>query len=386
MCANTTASSTCPEVALGFFCGAMDFTQEDKKLMRQALSLAKRGWGTASPNPMVGAVIVKGGTIVGEGFHREAGLEHGEIQAIRDAGDSDCEGATLFTNLEPCCHHGKTPPCVDSIVESGIRRVVYSLVDPNPRVSGRGVRFLKEGGVETKEGLLAPEATELNEAYLKYVTTGLPFVTVKVAQTLDGRIATKTGDSRWISSEWSLRFSHRLRAGYDAVLVGSGTVARDNPQLTVRLAKGRNPLRIILSSKGELPPDSNQVKLASDGKTVVTTTGELPSDLATSAVKFWKVSDDGDGRVDWHQLLRFAGQRELTSILIEGGASVITSALKAKIVDKIVVIVAPLLLGRGIEAIGDLEINSVKEALNLQRVKVRRSGPDLIYTAYPKYD
>jgi diaminohydroxyphosphoribosylaminopyrimidine deaminase/5-amino-6-(5-phosphoribosylamino)uracil reductase len=364
----------------------MDFTPEDKKVMRRALSLAKRGWGTASPNPMVGAVIVKGGKIVGEGFHREAGLEHGEIQAIRNAGESNCEGATLYTNLEPCGHHGKTPPCVESIVKAGIKRVIYSLIDPNPLVSGKGVRFLKERGVETKEGLLTPEATELNEAYLKYVSTGLPFVTVKVAQTLDSRIATKSGDSRWISSEPSLRFSHRLRAGYDAVLVGSGTVARDNPRLTVRLVKGRSPLRIILSSKGQLPPDSNQVKLASDGKTVVTTTGELPPNLATSAVKFWKVGDDGGGRVDWHQLLKFAGKREITSILIEGGASVITSALKASIVDKIIVVVAPLLLGQGVEAIGDLKIDSVKEALRFQRVKVKHSGPDLIYIAYPKYD
>lgn len=386
MCFDTTAFSSCPEVELGFFCGAMDFTQEDIKFMRRALALAKRGWGTTSPNPMVGAVTVRGGKIIGEGFHREAGLEHGEIQAIKAASEKGCDGATLYTNLEPCCHHGKTPPCAGVIVKAGIRKVIYSIIDPNPLVSGRGVGFLEENGVRTRGGLLAPEAEELNETYLKYTKTGLPFVIIKVAQTLDGRIATKTGDSRWISSETSLRLSHRLRAGYDAVLVGSGTVVRDNPQLTVRLVKGRNPLRVILSSRGELPPDSNQFRLASDSKTVVTTTEEVPSHLAESEIQFWRINHDGSGRVDWHDLLRFAGKKEITGILIEGGSTVITSALRAKIVDKIIIVVAPKLLGQGIETIGDLEINTVGGSLNFQRVKLRRAGPDLIYFAYPKYN
>jgi diaminohydroxyphosphoribosylaminopyrimidine deaminase/5-amino-6-(5-phosphoribosylamino)uracil reductase len=353
--------------------------------MRRALSLARRGWGKTSPNPMVGAVVVKGGKIVGEGYHREAGREHGEIRAIQAAGERRSKGSTLYTNLEPCCHYGKTPPCVDTIIRAGIKRVVYSIIDPNPLVAGKGVRCLEEHGVQTEGGLLASEAEELNETYLKYMSTGLPFVTVKVAQTLDGRIATRTGDSRWISSEPSLRFSHKLRAGHDALLVGSGTVRRDNPQLTVRLVKGRNPLRIILSSTGELPSESNQVRLASDHKTVVTSTREMPRHLASGEIQFWKVGDDGNGRVDWHDLLRFAAKREITSILIEGGSTVITSALRAKVVDKIIIVVAPIVLGSGVETVGDLQVSHIKEALRFRQVKVKRSGADLIYFAYPSH-
>lgn len=353
--------------------------------MRRALSLARRGWGKTSPNPMVGAVVVKRGRIVGEGYHREAGREHGEIRAIKAAGERASKGSTLYTNLEPCCHYGKTPPCVNTIIRAGIKRVVYSIIDPNPLVAGKGVRCLEEHGVQTGGGLLASEAEELNEAYLKYMSTGLPFVTVKVAQTIDGRIATRTGDSRWISSEPSLRFSHKLRAGHDALLVGSGTVRRDNPQLTVRLVKGRNPLRIILSSTGELPSESNQVRLASDHKTVVTSTREMPPDSASGEIQFWRVGDDGNGKVDWHDLLRFAAKREITSILIEGGSTVITSALRAKVVDKIIIVVAPIVLGNGVEAVGDLQVSYIKEALRFRRVKVKRSGPDLIYFVYPTY-
>jgi len=364
----------------------MGFTEKETRFMRRALSLARKGWGKTSPNPMVGAVVVKGGRIVGEGYHREAGRDHGEIGAIHGAGERTSKGAILYTNLEPCCHYGKTPPCVNSIIRAGIKQVVYSIIDLNPLVAGKGVRGLEEHGVETRGGLLASEAEELNEVYLKYMSSGLPFVTIKVAQTLDGRIATRTGDSRWISSETSLRLSHRLRAGYDAVLVGSGTVARDNPQLTVRLVKGRNPLRVILSSRGELPPGSNQFRLARDSKTVVTTTEEVPSHLAESEIQYWRINHDGSGRVDWHDLLRFAGKKEITGILIEGGSTVITSALRAKIVDKIIIVVAPKLLGQGIETIGDLEINTVGGSLNFQRVKLRRAGPDLIYFAYPKYN
>ena len=226
----------------------MDRRTHDEFFMRRALTLARRGLGRTSPNPMVGAVLVRQGEIVGEGYHRRYGGPHAEVEALRDAGEN-IAGATMYVTLEPCCHRGKkTPPCLDALLGRGLARVVIGTIDPNPEVSGRSVRALEGTGIETTVGVLEEECRRLNEAYFKYIQTRIPFVTLKVAQTLDGKIASSTGDARWISSEASRRLAHRLRSVHDAVLVGIGTVLADDPLLTVRLARGRNPLRVIVDS------------------------------------------------------------------------------------------------------------------------------------------
>ncbi len=213
--------------------------------MKMALALAWKGQGKTSPNPMVGAVVVKSGEVVGRGYHHKAGQAHAEVLALRNAAER-ARGATLYVNLEPCCHFGRTRPCTDAIIEAGIKRVVYSIKDPNPVVNGCGARKLRAAGMEVTSGVGEKEATHLNEIYLKFISTGCPFVILKTAQSLDGRIATITGDSKWISGPEALKFAHRLRAECDAVAIGAGTVKADNPQLTVRLVKGRNPYRIII--------------------------------------------------------------------------------------------------------------------------------------------
>ncbi|MEE9400354.1 MAG: bifunctional diaminohydroxyphosphoribosylaminopyrimidine deaminase/5-amino-6-(5-phosphoribosylamino)uracil reductase RibD, partial [Dehalococcoidales bacterium] len=231
----------------------------DEDYMKQALKLAAGGLGQTSPNPMVGAVIVKDNRIIGSGYHRRYGGEHAEINALQDAGEP-LDGSTLYVTLEPCCHHGKTPPCVDEIIRHRIGRVVIGAVDPNPRVNGRSIELLKRNGIETRVGVLEAECRNLNEAHFKYMSTGIPLVTLKFAQTLDGRIATLTGDSRWISSEKFRRLAHKLRAASDAIMVGIDTVLADDPQLTVRLVKGRNPTRIILDGGLRIPVDSMVVR------------------------------------------------------------------------------------------------------------------------------
>ena len=220
----------------------------DEYYMKLAISLAQKGCGYVSPNPMVGAVIVKNGRIIGRGYHKRFGGNHAEINALKNAVE-DVAASTLYVTLEPCCHEGKTPPCIDSIVEHKIARVVIGTIDPNPLVSCQGINYLQSLGIEVKIGVLENNCRKLNEVFFHFMKTGLPFVTIKYAQTLDGRIATATGESQWISSEASLKYTHQLRASHDAILVGAGTVIKDNPELKVRLVRGRNPLRVIVDSE-----------------------------------------------------------------------------------------------------------------------------------------
>ena len=227
----------------------------DKSYMKRALYLARHGMGKTSPNPMVGAAIVKSDRVIGEGYYRRFGGKHAEVNAIENA-EEDIGGATMYVTLEPCCHYGQTPPCTDAIITSKIGKVVIGMLDPDKRVSGRSVEILREHGIECTVGVLEDECRSLNEAYIKHRSTGLPFVTVKFAQTLDGRIASSTGHSRWISSPASRKLGHRLRTRHDAVLVGIGTVVKDNPQLTVRLVRGRNPSRIVLDSSLRIASDA----------------------------------------------------------------------------------------------------------------------------------
>jgi diaminohydroxyphosphoribosylaminopyrimidine deaminase/5-amino-6-(5-phosphoribosylamino)uracil reductase len=358
--------------------------------MKKALTLARRGLGKTSPNPMVGALIVKDGEIIGLGYHRRYGGSHAEINAIQDARE-DISGATLYVTLEPCCHHGKkTPPCLDALLKYNLKRVVIGTVDPNPQVNCRSIEVLRERGIETSVGILKEECHRLNEVYFKYIQTGVPFVTLKFAQTLDGRIATATGDSRWISSEPSLKLAHRLRSFHDAVLVGVGTVLTDDPQLTVRLIRGRNPLRIVTDSRLRIPLNSRVLKEQGIAPTIVAATSQADkeklSSLRQMGVEILMVEEDKEGEVDLENLLKKLGKRSISSVLVEGGATIITSLVRQKLVDKFLVIQAPKIMGGGIDAVGDLGVLDIDRALKLSFVKTFRNGEDLVIEARPAVD
>ena len=352
--------------------------------MKLALRLARKGLGKTSPNPMVGAIIVKDNQIIGQGYHHRFGGKHAEINAIENARES-IDGATLYVTLEPCSYHGKTPPCVDAIIGNNIGRVVIGTLDPNPLVSGKGAEILRRHGIETEVGVLDEECRSLNEAHFKYMTTGMPLVTVKFAQTLDGRIATATGDSQWISSAESQRLAHKLRATNDAIMVGIGTVLADDPHLTARLVKGRNPSRIILDSRLRIPLDSKIVRSQGAAPTIIATTSradkEKLSRLREMGIEVLVTQEDEAGEIDLCHLLRTLGKRGISSVLVEGGAEVITSLLRRNLADKLVIIIAPKIMGKGIEAVGELNIADVNQTLKLTFAKTYRMGEDLIIEA-----
>jgi diaminohydroxyphosphoribosylaminopyrimidine deaminase/5-amino-6-(5-phosphoribosylamino)uracil reductase len=354
----------------------------DEKFMRCALALARKGEGGVSPNPLVGAVIVRDGRIIGKGFHRCCGGDHAEIDAIRNATEP-IEGATFYITLEPCSHHGRTPPCAEALIACRPGRVVLGTVDPNPIVSGKGIEALRQNGIETQIGVLEEACREINRVFFKFIRTGLPYVTLKLAQTLDGRIATSSGHSHWISSPPSLRFAHRLRATHDAILVGAGTVLKDNPALTCRLVRGGDPLRIVVDSRLRLSPDAT---VFSDGKrTLVATTRHASVEkkqlLEKKGIEVLKIGEDPAGRVDLRELLTLLGKRGITSLLVEGGATVATSFLKQGLVDRLIVALAPKIVGTGVNAVGDLGIQRMDEALTFSFYRIIRSGPDLILDA-----
>ncbi|RJX29330.1 MAG: bifunctional diaminohydroxyphosphoribosylaminopyrimidine deaminase/5-amino-6-(5-phosphoribosylamino)uracil reductase RibD [Dethiobacter sp.] len=361
----------------------------DERYMWMALDLARQGWGKTNPNPMVGAVVVKGGEVVGTGFHKKAGDRHAEIIALQEAGEK-ARAATLYTNLEPCCHHGRTPPCTDAIIRSGIRKVVISTIDPNPLVSGRGVRKLQEAGIKVKIGVLEDKARRLNEVFFKYITTKKPFVVVKAAMTLDGKIATSTGKSRWISGEKSRKFVHRLRSMSDGIMVGINTVLQDDPQLTARLdvGKGPNPVRVIVDSKGRLPLDSRIVKTALETKTILAVTELASPDkleaLRSSGVEVLTLPSK-EGQVDLHELMLALGANEISILLVEGGGTLNYSLLNENIIDKIYFFIAPFLLG-GKNAPTPLEgagINELEESWAVESMEMKQLDNDLLIIGYP---
>ena len=353
----------------------------DEFYMKRALRLARRGEAWVSPNPMVGAVIVKRGRIIGEGYHQKFGGNHAEINAINQVTEP-IKGATIYINLEPCTHHGKTPPCIESIIGAKPARVVIGTPDANPIVTGKGVEALKRHGIKTTVGILEESCKELNERFFKFMRTGIPFVTLKFAQSIDGRIATASGHSRWISSEQSLKFAHALRSHHDAVLVGSGTLSKDDPELTVRLSRGRNPLRVVVDSHLRISPDARILKDQDKARTIVATTNyadrEKRARLTDLGVEVLAVDTDKDRRVDLMRLLMELGKRNISSVLVEGGADIITSMLVEQLPDRVVIIIAPKIVGKGLEAIGDLGIKNINESLRLAYRKVRRLGDDLI--------
>jgi len=361
--------------------GRIGLTQ-DERYMKRALTLARRGEGFVSPNPMVGAVIVKEGRVIGEGWHERCGGKHAEINALERA-RGDVAGSTIYVTLEPCCHHGRTPPCVDRIIAARPARVVVGVTDPNPLVSGRGIATLRDHGIETVVGVLEEACRDLNAFFFKYITTSIPFVTVKFAQTLDGRIATATGSSRWVSSHPSLRFAHRLRRNHDAILVGAGTVTNDDPELTVRLVRGRNPLRLVLDTLLTTPPEAKVFKDQDKARTVLIASETAPLSrrrlMEKKGIEILTPGTTTDGRLDLRGLLVILGERQITSLLVEGGSRVITSFIKERLADELIVVVAPKIVGRGIDAVGDLGITSMTEALFFPRRRLFRLGEDVVW-------
>lgn len=362
---------------------------QEKVFMHRALELAALARGKTSPNPLVGAVVVKNGVVVGEGYHQEAGTPHAEVIALQQAGER-ARGAILYATLEPCCYYGRTPPCTEAIIKAGIKKVVVATPDPNPLVSERGIQTLQKAGLIVELGLLEAEARRLNEVFFKYITIRRPFVTLKVAMSLDGKIATFTGDSKWITGDEVRVRVHHLRAEHDAIMVGIGTVVADDPLLTVRLPhESKQPWRIVVDSRLRIPLNSRLVQTACEIPTIVATVqGKCPKEekelLATHGVEIWELSERG-GKVDLCALLDELGKREITSILLEGGATLNAAALKANIVDKFVFFLAPKIIGgaRAPGPVGGIGVRYLQEAFLISDLECVKVGSDLMILGYP---
>ena len=344
--------------------------------MQRALDLARRATGRTSPNPLVGAVIVKDGKVIGEGYHKKAGTPHAEVHALNAAGEN-AKGATLYTNLEPCCHWGRTPPCTAAVIQAGIAQVYIAEVDPNPSVAGNGMRELETAGIRVHVGICPQEAEALNEVHRKYIRTGMPFVILKTAMSLDGKIATPSGESQWITSEASRQRGHEIRNAVDAILVGRGTVERDNPALTTRLQdrEGQDATRIVLDSYGKMPTDARIFNVESSAGVIVAVTPDAPIANIKALEKAGAevvTTPAAHGKVCFKSLMEILGKREITSVLIEGGSEINAAAITAEIVDKVMCFVAPKLIG-GQNApgpIGGEGVPSLKDVTHLQRIRI----------------
>lgn len=347
-----------------------------KTFMKRSLDLARQGRGRTSPNPLVGAVIVKDGQIIGEGYHQGAGTPHAEIHALNAAG-GNAKRATLYTSLEPCCHWGRTPPCTEALLQAEIAHVYVAEVDPNPSVAGKGICQLQASGIRVDVGLCAEEAAVLNEVHRKYIQTGKPFVILKTAMSLDGKIATASGESQWITAEVSRQRVHEIRDTVDAILVGRGTVARDNPSLTTRLGDrdGQDPVRIVLDSHGRTSTDTRIFNPESSAGVIIAVTPDAPTQNTNALEKAGAeviTVPEAHGRVCFRRLMEILGAREVTSVLIEGGGEVNAAAVAAGVVDKVMCFVAPKLIG-GRNApgpIGGEGGSSLTDVPHLQRMRV----------------
>jgi diaminohydroxyphosphoribosylaminopyrimidine deaminase/5-amino-6-(5-phosphoribosylamino)uracil reductase len=363
-----------------------EMDDQDEFFMQRALNLAAKALGRTSPNPAVGAVLVRGRRVIGEGFHRRAGLPHAEIEALRRVNGS-ARGATLYINLEPCSHYGRTPPCADALIEAGVKRVVVGMVDPNPLVRGRGLRRLRRAGIVVKAGILRQQCERLNEDFACFICMGKPFVTLKLAASLDGRIATANGDAHWISNETSRRLVHELRNQVDAVLVGAETVRADDPQLTCRIPGGRDPVRIILDGHLTISPNATICTQRSPAPTLIVTTIENAQDdrkkrLEQQGVEVLCLPGKQD-RVPFAPLLKELGRRGMKHVLIEGGGQVAAAALQEQVVEKVLFFYGPKLLGgESRPMIGPLGIERVAAGVKLHTIELYRLGDDVLVTGY----
>jgi diaminohydroxyphosphoribosylaminopyrimidine deaminase/5-amino-6-(5-phosphoribosylamino)uracil reductase len=362
--------------------------EEQRDFMARALTLAAKARGRTSPNPLVGAVMVKDGRIIGEGYHRGAGEPHAEIEALREAGQ-EARGATLYINLEPCCHWGCTAPCTKALIQAGLGEVYMAMLDPNPLVNGQGRAELESAGVRTHVGLMAGEAERLNQAFANYITTGLPFVTAKYAMTLDGKIASHTGDARWVTGEQARRRVHELRDESDAVMVGVDTVLADDPLLTTRLNKDdlRHPLRVVVDSRGRMPLSARILREDTPGQTLIATTDQIPPERV---VKLQEQSAEvlqlpsRNGRVALFPLMEALARREMMTVLVEGGGTLLAGLLEQGLVDRVLAFIAPKVLG-GKDAPSPVEgmgRERMAEATELTDIEVERIGDDVLISGY----
>lgn len=375
------------------------YSAQDIEYMQRAMELAENGRGFVNPNPLVGAVIVKDGRVIGEGWHRKYGCLHAEREALA-ACTEDPAGSTMYVTLEPCCHHGKQPPCTDAVIAAGISRVVAGLPDPNPLVAGKGIAMLREHGIEVECGLLEADLRYQNRVFLKYITSGRPWVTMKWAMTLDGRIAASTGDSRWVSSEESRRYAHQLRAWNMAIMAGIGTVRVDDPLLNCRIDGMRSPVRVIADSYASVSLSSQVVRTAHQYRTVVAYSGTPdPSRLAALAdagVEILQVDSGQAGdctqqraadvrKVDMDVLLSRLGKMGIDSVLVEGGAELDWSMVEAGLVDEVCCFIAPKVIGGSTAKgpVGGAGFPKMADAFPLEIESVTRSGPDILVHAFP---
>ena len=355
--------------------------------MSRAIELAQKGRGKTSPNPVVGAVVARQGRIVAEGFHKKAGTDHAEVIALKKLQkQKTAKGSTLYVTMEPCCVHGKTPPCVPFIVESGIGRVVVGARDPNPQVDGQGIRWLKEAGVEVIEGVLRDQCADLNRSFAKFIRTKKPYVTLKAAITLDGKIATAAGESHWISNTLSRQHVHQLRSEVDAILVGAGTLRQDDPLLTVRWPSSKvekQPIVVIVDASLNVPPSRRLFKIP-NRKIIFATTWMSPEENRRALIKqgaeVWPLAADVTGRVDLNDLLKKLGEREVTHLLVEGGGGIFSSFISQKLFDRIIVFLAPKLLGgQAMDWLPEVNIRNIQDALELETLSVKTLGDNILF-------
>ena len=366
--------------------------EKDIKFMKEALSQARKGLGRTSPNPAVGAVIVRDGLVIAKGYHHKASLAHAEVEALNKLDGKASPEDTLYVTLEPCNHHGRTPPCTEAILKSGLKRVVVGMKDPNPHVSGGGCEFLRANGVSVIIGILEAECERLNEIFIKFVTSGRPFVIMKSAMTLDGWTATATGNSKWVTNEKSRQFVHRLRDRVDAVLVGIGTVLADDPRLTARIkrGKGKDPLRIVVDTHLRTPLNARILKPDHGAEAIIVTgPGVSKEDMK-------KFSGRGvsaltcptkDGRIDLGVLLDILGKRSVTSLLVEGGALIAGSLIRERLIDKFYLFKSPKILGGddGISMAKGPGPEKMDQCLYLKNIRFRRFGDDFLIEGYPDH-
>ncbi len=356
------------------------------KYISLALDLAKKGWGLTSPNPMVGAVIVKGGKVIAQGWHKRCGGDHAEVDALKKAG-AKAKGATLYVTLEPCSHFGRTPPCTEAIIQAGIAKVVVGVLDPNPVNRGKASGILKKAGIKVESGFLQEELVQLNEAFNKYITHKMPFVVAKTAQTLDGKIAAHTGHSQWITSPMARKWAHQMRFGFDAILVGINTVLKDNPRLNSEPKKLIN--KVVLDSTLQIPLKAKLFEGTSPEHVLIVTTNKASQQkINLLSKKAQVIVAPSKGRhVDMVWTFKELAKREIASVLIEGGSMVIGRALKNKLVDHYYCIIAPKIMGdeHALDSIRGFNLKKVDQALNLKDVSVGKLGDDIFIGGHVVY-
>jgi diaminohydroxyphosphoribosylaminopyrimidine deaminase/5-amino-6-(5-phosphoribosylamino)uracil reductase len=358
-----------------------------EKYMNLALNLALKAQGKTSPNPMVGALVVKNGKIVGKGYHEKAGSPHAEVIALDEA-EEKSRGAILYVTLEPCAHFGKTPPCVDRIIKSGIKEVIVGMLDPNPLNNGKGIKILKQNKIKVRVGFLENRLKKINEAFIKYITKRMPFVTVKVGQSLDGKTATKSGDSKWITSDKSRVYAHRLRSNYDAIMAGVNTILRDNPKLDTWFY-ARHPIKIVVDSQLSTPEDANI--FAKNRQVIIATLHNLPGQetenrkILAAKARILEIREK-EGQINLKDMLKKLAQLEIANILVEGGGTLIGSFFDEGLVDKVLFFISPKIIG-GKEALSSVMgrgISRIDKAVKLRHVKLKKIGEDFLVEGYVK--